>query len=89
MYPRLPVPTAVPPRGGEGERVADFNEPCITWRKSTVCDTSACVEVAVVDRWVLIRDSVNPGQALLTLSPTAWSAFLRRARTEDLDLRRA
>jgi hypothetical protein len=83
MYLRLPVPTAVPPRGGGGGRVADFEEPCIAWRKSTASDSGGCVEVAVVDGWVLIRDSANPYGIALKLLPAAWSAFIARARRND------
>jgi hypothetical protein len=81
MYPRLPVPTEVPPRGGGGGRVADFEEPCIAWHKSTASDTGGCVEVAVVDGSVLIRDSANPNGVVLRLPPATWSAFLVRARS--------
>jgi hypothetical protein len=64
--------------------VADFKEPCVAWRKSTVSDTGACVEVAVVDGSVLIRDSANPDGVVIRLSPAAWSAFLADARAMDL-----
>jgi len=56
--------------------VADFKEPCISWRKSGASDTNGCVEVAFVDGSVLIRDSANPNGEMLRLSPAAWSAFL-------------
>ena len=68
--------------------MADFEEPCIAWRKSTASSTGGCVEVAVVDGSVLIRDSVNPEGAVLELPLAAWSIFLVRARGEDFDLRR-
>jgi Domain of unknown function (DUF397) len=63
--------------------VADFEEPCIAWRKSTASDSGGCVEVAVVDGWVLIRDSANPYGIALKLLPVAWSAFIARARRKD------
>jgi hypothetical protein len=63
--------------------VANFEEPCIAWRKSTASDTQGCVEVAVVDGSVLIRDSVNPDGAVLELPPVAWSFFLTRARSTN------
>jgi hypothetical protein len=69
--------------------VANFEEPCIAWRKSTASNTQGCVEVAVVDGSVLIRDSVNPNGAVLELPPVAWSFFLTRARNKDFDIRRA
>ena len=64
LYPQLLVLTAVPLRGGEGERVADFKEPGIAWRKSTACDSGACLQVTVVDGIAtgsLSRESVRGG----------------------------
>ena len=63
--------------------MANFEEPCIAWRKSTASNTQGCVEVAVVDGSVLIRDSVNPNGAVLELPPVAWSLFLTRARSTN------
>ncbi|MGO9192139.1 MAG: DUF397 domain-containing protein [Streptosporangiaceae bacterium] len=57
------------------------------WRKSTSSNTGGCVEAAVVNGSVLIRDSVNPDGGMLRLSPAAWSAFLLRARSKDYRLR--
>jgi len=87
-HPRSCVSAAARTDGGpavrrEGERVADFKEPCISWRHSTACDSSSCVQVAVVDGSVLIRDPANPGEVVLNLPPAAWSAFLVRARRGD------
>jgi hypothetical protein len=56
--------------------VADFEESRVTWRKSTASQNSGCVEFAVTDESVLIRDSANPGGPVLRVSTTAWSAFL-------------
>jgi hypothetical protein len=68
--------------------VPDFEEPCIAWRKSTKSAPSNCVEVAVVDGSVLIRDSVNPTGVVLKLPPGVWSGFLTRTRGEDFGLHR-
>lgn len=70
-----------------GGRVADFEESCIAWHKSTASSSGACVQVAVVDESVLIRDSANPNGVVLRLPPAAWSAFLAHARSTDFDLR--
>ena len=83
MYPRLLVPTWVPPCGGEGERVADFREPCIAWRKSTASDSGNCVEVAIAEGSVLIRDSANRDGVMLRFSPAVWCAFLECERGTD------
>lgn len=60
--------------------MVNFEEPHIEWRKSTASNSGGCVEVAIVDGLVLIRDSVNPNGAVLELPPVAWSFFLARAR---------
>jgi Domain of unknown function (DUF397) len=63
--------------------VAEFEKPSVVWRRSTKTGGQNCVEVAVVGGSVLIRDSMNPDGGILRLPPTAWSAFLARARGTD------
>jgi hypothetical protein len=46
------------------------------WRKSNSCDTNACVEVAVFEDEVLVRDSKDPEGPVLRFSRTEWEAFL-------------
>ena len=70
-----------------GGQVANLEEPCIAWRKSTASSTGNCVEVAVVGGSVLIRDSAMPDGVVLRLVPSAWSAFT--ARTRGKGFRRA
>lgn len=63
--------------------MVNFEEPHIEWRKSTASNTTGCVEVAIVDGSVRIRDSANPNGAVLELPPVAWSFFLARARNTN------
>ena len=67
--------------------MADFEEPCITWRKSTASNSGTCVEVAVAGGSVLIRDSVNPDGPVMRVSTAAWSVFLTSARKQTFDRR--
>lgn len=67
--------------------MGDLEEPCVIWRKSTASNTNGCVEVAVADGSVLIRDSANPDGVVLRLPPAVWSAFLARARSRDSGFR--
>lgn len=47
-----------------------------TWRRSTRCGTSACVEVAESGDTMLVRDSKHGKPApVLTFNRQAWSAF--------------
>lgn len=50
----------------------------VTWRKSSYSGSSGgeCVEVADLDPRIGVRDSKSPGSGRLTLSRTAWTAFL-------------
>jgi hypothetical protein len=61
--------------------VADFEASRIAWRKSTISSTGKCVQVAVVDESVLVRDSVNPNGVVLRLPPAAWFAYRAFTRT--------
>lgn len=47
-----------------------------TWRKSSRCGTSACVEVAKAGDMTLVRDGKQGKRApVLTFDRQAWSAF--------------
>lgn len=47
------------------------------WRKSSrSADVGACVEVALTDTAVALRDSKHPGGPILVFSPESWRAFI-------------
>ncbi|MET7731335.1 DUF397 domain-containing protein [Streptomyces sp. NPDC005402] len=50
----------------------------LNWFKSSYSsgEGGQCLEVAVTAHTIRLRDSKNPTGPHLTLSPTAWSAFL-------------
>ncbi|HEX6357565.1 DUF397 domain-containing protein [Actinophytocola sp.] len=49
----------------------------VEWRKSTFSTASGeCVEVARGAEAVGVRDSKNPAGPALTVTPTAWIAFI-------------
>jgi hypothetical protein len=49
----------------------------LDWRKSTRCESGACVEVALtVDQLVAVRNSTEPSGPVLTFSRDAWRAFI-------------
>jgi hypothetical protein len=55
------------------------------WRKSSRCDTSACVEVALLrGEGALVRDTKEAGGPILRFSRTEWGAFLTAIRDGDL-----
>lgn len=57
-----------------------------SWRKSILSGDGECVEVAVVDGAVGVRDSKNPGGPHLTFTAGEWSAFIRGVKTGEFDL---
>lgn len=63
---------------------ADSNcvEIAFYWRKSSFSAADAnCVEIAHTTEAAAIRDSKNPNQAHLVLTPTAYRGLLLRVRT--------
>ncbi|MEV0271658.1 DUF397 domain-containing protein [Hamadaea sp. NPDC050747] len=56
-----------------------------SWRRSARCGDSACVEVAVLDDEVLVRDSKDPQGPVLRFSRAEWLAFLAGVREGEFD----
>lgn len=58
------------------------------WRKGRQsgphCDN--CVEVALVDGSVLLRDSKNPQGPVLVFTQDEWAAFVGSAKDNEFDL---
>ncbi|MEV5370493.1 DUF397 domain-containing protein [Streptomyces albogriseolus] len=47
------------------------------WRKGSKSATENCVEVACTGTDIRVRDSKRRGGAVIALTPTAWTSFLR------------
>jgi hypothetical protein len=56
------------------------------WRKSSRSGTNGCVEVAVVDGKVAVRDSKERGGPVLVFTPLEWEAFVGGVRDGQFDL---
>ncbi|MDN3295003.1 DUF397 domain-containing protein [Streptomyces ficellus] len=69
-----------------GSQQGECVEVAFAWAKSSYSGDQGgdCVEVAACPHTVHVRDSKDTTRPALTLSPSAWSAFL-----DDLDLDRA
>lgn len=61
----------------------DTTEGSIQWRRSSRCETGACVEVARINGMIAIRDSKDA--AILIFSPDEWSAFVAGVRDGEFD----
>jgi hypothetical protein len=57
------------------------------WRTSSLCDLNGCVEVAVLDDQVAVRDAKDRGGPVLLFSGREWEAFLGGVRGGEFDLR--
>jgi hypothetical protein len=55
------------------------------WRKSTFSGANGCVEVAVLDNSVAVRDSKDPSGPMLLFTPLEWRAFLAGVRDGEFD----
>ncbi|MCZ7413814.1 DUF397 domain-containing protein [Streptomyces sp. WMMC897] len=70
--------------GGDCVECATLNG--ATWRKSSYSGGTGgdCVETAALPHAVAVRDSKRPDGPALTLSPAAFTAFVRAATAADL-----
>ncbi len=57
----------------------------LVWRKSTRCGSGACVEVALVGTFSLVRDSKDPEGPVLTFSLPVWRGFIADLQAGDFD----
>jgi predicted secreted Zn-dependent protease len=58
----------------------------VNWRKSTYCSNGDCVEVAVLDEEVVLRDSKNRQGAILRFTLIEWETFLNGVRDGEFNL---
>ncbi|MEU8003324.1 DUF397 domain-containing protein [Catellatospora sp. NPDC049111] len=58
-----------------------------TWRKSSRSDNNGgqCVEVAMAEVAVGVRDSKDPNGAVLVFTADEWTAFLSGAKAGEFD----
>lgn len=62
----------------------DTNQSNYSWRKSTRCGNTGCIEVAHTNDAVLLRDSKDPQGAKLRFAPSCWQSFLRMLWGKDI-----
>jgi hypothetical protein len=56
------------------------------WRVSTLCDLNGCVEVALLDGRIAVRDSKDKGGPVLLFTAREWEAFVGGVRGGEFDL---
>lgn len=60
--------------------------PAAAWRTSTFCDLNGCVEVALLDGEVAVRDAKDRGGPILVFTSQEWAAFLDGVRNGEFEL---
>jgi len=60
-------------------------EEILAWRKSSRCETGACLEVASAGDQVAVRDSKTPDSPFLWFSLPEWRAFVVAVRAGDFE----
>ena len=55
------------------------------WQRSRRCGESNCVEVARTELGFAIRDSKDPRNGALHLSPVQWAGFIDSVRAGEYD----
>jgi hypothetical protein len=54
----------------------------LVWRKSTFSNPHECVEVAVTEQFIFVRDSKNRSDPPLKISVNTWRIFLNGIKAE-------
>ena len=57
-----------------------------TWRRSTYCGESSCVEVAVAGGSIGVRDSKTSDSPVLSFTREEWTAFVLGVKSGEFDL---
>ena len=55
------------------------------WRRSSYCANNSCVEVAILDNLVAVRDSKDPDGSILLFTQEEWTSFLNSARNGEFE----
>lgn len=48
----------------------------VTWVRSSRCESGNCVEVALIDNEIAVRNSTRPDGPMVTFTKAEWEAFL-------------
>jgi hypothetical protein len=57
----------------------------LAWAKSRFCDASSCVEVAILESEVAVRNSTSP-DVIVRFSKPEWTAFIAAAQAGDFQV---
>jgi hypothetical protein len=57
----------------------------VSWRVSKQCDGGQCVEIGILGKSVLVRNSADRDGMYVTLSQDKWRVFVARIKGGDFD----
>jgi hypothetical protein len=60
--------------------------PTDAWRTSSLCDLNGCVEVAILQDRVVVRDAKDRAGPVLVFTASEWAAFVGGVRGGEFDL---
>ncbi|MBB4705705.1 DUF397 domain-containing protein [Sphaerisporangium siamense] len=60
--------------------------PAVEWRTAARCTTKNCVEVAIVDGLIAVRDSKDPANPALLYTESEWQVFIDGAKNGEFDV---
>lgn len=64
-----------------------MNTDSVDWRKSSLsADQDNCIEVALFDNSILVRDSKDTTGPILTFTREEWDAFVEGAKNGEFDI---
>jgi hypothetical protein len=66
------------------ETTAPLHAP-LTWRRSSKCAESSCVEVALAGNLVAVRDTKTPDGTPLSYTKGEWAAFIAGVKAGEFD----
>jgi hypothetical protein len=58
----------------------------LEWRRSSRCGSDACVEVAIFNRKVFVRNSKNASDKYLIFDAEEWKSFIAGAQNNEFDI---
>jgi hypothetical protein len=61
------------------------DESQLRWRKSSFSNNT-CVEVALINDYVMVRNSTRSSPLILIFKPDEWEAFLTGVRNNEFDI---
>jgi len=62
-----------------------MNKSSTKWKKSSLCESACCLEVAVVGNKFAVRDSKQNNSPILFFSKNEWKAFVAGVKKGEFD----